>query len=44
LALALGVTFCMVAALVWLPAVLRLLDRPEVPASLPLPHRTSRAA
>ena len=26
LALALGVTFCMVAALVWLPAILRLLD------------------
>ena len=26
LALTLGVTFCMVAALVWLPAVLRLLD------------------
>ena len=29
LALTLGVTFCMVAALVWLPAVLRLLDDRE---------------
>ena len=37
LTLALGVTFCMVAALVWLPAVLRLLDRtPAEPAVLPL--------
>jgi hopanoid biosynthesis associated RND transporter like protein HpnN len=47
LALALGVTFCMVAALVWLPAVLRLLDeRPSRrdPVTIPLDRPAAKAA
>jgi hopanoid biosynthesis associated RND transporter like protein HpnN len=47
LALTLGVTFCMIAALVWLPALLRLLDgRPQAtaePQILPL-DRARQAA
>jgi predicted RND superfamily exporter protein len=49
LALALGVTFCMVAALVWLPAVLRLLSGGAPPGAgsvlrVPSPRPGRRAA
>ncbi len=49
LALALGVTFCMIAALVWLPAILRLLDERTLrakrdPSPLVFPMPLKRAA
>jgi hypothetical protein len=45
LTLAVGVTCCMVAALVWLPAALRSLDSGRKPAAAPavIPMRAEKA-